>query len=889
MRTTTRSLPRARYSAELDARLQELGKLQALWEAEEPISLRSYNAKRRAQGLDVGVAGEDEEDGSIEERPEPRQPWHNFEKERLRRSLLYFGIGRWETIRGSLKKQSRAKHHIEDVRLTVWDFVRAVRRHVDGREALYLSSRLRNAPDGEGAEPDELVGPWTKVKQLAKVWARRLEVLDKLNRAIDKCIDEETQEDALDMMEAMSDPKLPAWWDRECDFFLLYGVHKHGFGNYDDIRHDPEIMDVFHASVKALGSAAEEQFLASLPAVEGGQVPGGADGEGEAKEGKGYHASTHAPDCRCFVCKFKRRDAAKATAKALGGEDENGNATTEEDAAVKKEDDQKKDEDEGMADGDDQDDDEHDDNDHDADGEDGDDSEDEAETEDEAEKRAEEAQAKETARMKTLERRRERAKLRRRRHNDGAESAHPHAWPSSETLTHRVKRLADKLGAVTALPASDPPWVKALLGRERRRPKRKDLYGGGEEDNEDAQERRARKKARKDKNRRTNADITAAMVRGEWDALGGDGTIEDFEESAGQGLLSRFAEEGERVPGESGMVRGGMVSAGVSSADLEVQQARKKKKPNFTKKDKNELLKAVMSFGLPRSKDKGVDWDGLARLAGVFGKSEADLQNMFQEIAMEMTAVIKDSQGKQRQRDPAKNHKENCSCIVCQIRRRKRAEGAANGDEKDGEGEGPGSDDNNDDDENVEDDGEDAFQMRPAEGGDDDDDEGEGDGDGDEDEDGDGNKTDGGESTVGAGSAQGKAGKRPRRALKKYGLLTPVTAHRLKDRLDMMMTLRLSSDFVHGEFSQLPLAKIYTRELPDWWVPEVHAPGLMAAVLKHGCNAWDAIESDPELPFAGNKLPIPRVCLRVLKILSGFLKRTFLKKCQKEQEAGLRM
>jgi hypothetical protein len=43
------------------------------------------------------------------------------------------------------------------------------------------------------------------------------------------------------------------------------------------------------------------------------------------------------------------------------------------------------------------------------------------------------------------------------------------------------------------------------------------------------------------------------------------------------------------------------------------------------------------------------------------------------------------------------------------------------------------------------------------------------------------------------------------------------------------------------------------------------------------------------VPDNGERLPIPRTCLRVLKIISGFLKRSFVKKCQRDQDNGLRL
>ena len=126
-------------------------------------------------------------------------------------------------------------------------------------------------------------------------------------------------------------------------------------------------------------------------------------------------------------------------------------------------------------------------------------------------------------------------------------------------------------------------------------------------------------------------------------------------------------------------------------------------------------------------------------------------------------------------------------------------------------GDGDGDDDGDRDNSDVDSDDDDAFVMRPASvGGDDDDADDEGDedtGDGD------------GDGAASGASAEGKSKRASRRATKKYGLLTAVTAHRLKDRLDMMQALRLARDFVDGDLTQLPASKVTTRELADWWVP----------------------------------------------------------------------
>ena len=42
------------------------------------------------------------------------------------------------------------------------------------------------------------------------------------------------QDEALATFATMPDPKLPPWWNPDCDLFLLCGAREHGFGKYDE-------------------------------------------------------------------------------------------------------------------------------------------------------------------------------------------------------------------------------------------------------------------------------------------------------------------------------------------------------------------------------------------------------------------------------------------------------------------------------------------------------------------------------------------------------------------------------------------------------------------------------------------------------------------------------
>ena len=121
-----------------------------------------------------------------------------------------------------------------------------------------------------------------------------------------------------------------------------------------------------------------------------------------------------------------------------------------------------------------------------------------------------------------------------------------------------------------------------------------------------------------------------------------------------------------------------------------------------------------------------------------------------------------------------------------------------------------------------------------------------------------------------------------------------MTADRLRKRLDMMQNLRMATSFAGGA-SRLPLPPITTKELPEWWRGAPHVVALVEGVLRHGCEDWDAVASDPKLPFAARaveagdadsaRLPIPRMCLHVLLVVSRFLRRGPLKKWIAEKKA----
>ena len=150
--------------------------------------------------------------------------------------------------------------------------------------------------------------------------------------------------------------------------------------------------------------------------------------------------------------------------------------------------------------------------------------------------------------------------------------------------------------------------------------------------------------------------------------------------------------------------------------------------------------------------------------------------------------------------------------------------------------------------------------------------------DGDEDDDakdgGEGEKTEVGEDRA------AKPGKKPRRAsVCPFGLLTHVTANRLRERLDIMQTLRMCLEKSGGKMTRLPMPSIKTGELPVWWTSGVHDVAILRAALKHGCDKWEDLAGDAEFAGVfGKNRPVPKapLCFRILRIASRYLRRGYL-------------
>ena len=719
----------------------------------------------------------------------------------------------------ALKPASRPRHDSHDVQLATWDLVRAMHRRLepDSPEAKYLADRLRReSPGGERLPADPIVGSWnlgSRGKLNAancRVWTRRIRMLEMINRSVERLLAEETQDAAIELAGACplpaSDVKrsLPAWWDGACDFSLLYGVYRHGFGNFNAVRSDPWTAAVATEAARAKGGAAAvAELRESIEAIDECQKL-----YAQAREEHGARIS---------------EQGARAARKGPDGGSKGETKEEEEEAK------------EGSAE---------------EDGDDGD-GDDEGEGDDDDAGNNVPAVGGDKSELVA-------AKERVERIHEGE-----NAWPRTEDLTDRVRRVAKELGAPNALKPSDPPWVQAMLGHPRRVPKPPmSLAERAARD-----QKRGESRARAAETESAREEFADAMMRGDWDALGKNG--------AAASVTSLLCADHEKFDADEGK--------NPEADELVRSTAAALKEKGISNRERKDVVKALMARGLPRLDDNSPDWIELSTASGV-GRGAEDVQAMFYSIAVEMKTLEArtDATGVKA----SKKHSATCKCIVCRIRKEKKnaedpskvtwkdavktmkeepgntaeaqtaaSDPTANGQHHDGDDEEDHDGDGDDEEDHDGDDGNDGDEDDDAKDG------------------GEGEKTEVGEDRA------AKPGKSRRASVCPFGLLTHVTANRLRERLDIMQTLRMCLEKSGGKMTRLPMPSIKTGELPVWWTSGVHDVAILRAALKHGCDKWDDLAGDAEFAGVfGKSRPVPKapLCFRIVRIASRYLRRGYL-------------
>ncbi|KAL2622124.1 hypothetical protein R1flu_002329 [Riccia fluitans] len=265
----------AQLRSELEDQCRELVTLQRQWKSELPVTVavpvtvhpeavaivaatkpvRVNVRKSKAKEPKRGRGEPAVQRGPVKLPIRRRIAWRANEREALRRGLLSFGLGRSEKVRdvmSSLLKELR--HGIGDIADCCWEFLRCCGIHADAKEVVeYAQKRYANVREMDlesGPELTERVGVFEKTDKSSTLWLRRLKLLDSLQEVIRILTNDEQRQVAYRAIDSVKDASVPAdWWSREADLALLYGIFKHGFGNYDLIRNDPEFRHAF--TVKA--------------------------------------------------------------------------------------------------------------------------------------------------------------------------------------------------------------------------------------------------------------------------------------------------------------------------------------------------------------------------------------------------------------------------------------------------------------------------------------------------------------------------------------------------------------------------------------------------------------------------------------------------------------
>ncbi|KAG6557687.1 hypothetical protein Mapa_000452 [Marchantia paleacea] len=267
------------YRSELIGHCREIVTLQRQWKSELPVTVavpvtvhpeaiaiagatkpvRVNVRKSKAKDSKGAKGGRGDDNLIVQNRGPVKLPirrriaWRANEREALRRGLLSFGLGRADKVRdvmATLLKELR--HGIGDIADCCWEFLRCCAVHADAKEIVEYSHK-RYAAHKEldlesGQELSERVGVFEKTDKSSTLWLRRLRLLDSLQEVIRLCSTKESREVAYRAIDSVKDASVPSeWWSREADLALLYGIYKHGFGNYDLIRNDEEFRDAFRS------------------------------------------------------------------------------------------------------------------------------------------------------------------------------------------------------------------------------------------------------------------------------------------------------------------------------------------------------------------------------------------------------------------------------------------------------------------------------------------------------------------------------------------------------------------------------------------------------------------------------------------------------------------
>ncbi|WIA16232.1 hypothetical protein OEZ85_012943 [Tetradesmus obliquus] len=175
--------------------------------------------------------------------------WKQAERDALKRQLLGLGLGRWKEIHSALSASlQQFKHGPGDVEDACWQLLCELQLLLATPEDRLFVARLLE-PVAEWCPISTPGAPFSKLQGSAKSIVRRLALLQDFNQLLPSL---QRSEAVAGMFRALAAAALPAaavaptsWWDVECDVALMIGMHRHGYGNFEAVRQDPDLTAAF--------------------------------------------------------------------------------------------------------------------------------------------------------------------------------------------------------------------------------------------------------------------------------------------------------------------------------------------------------------------------------------------------------------------------------------------------------------------------------------------------------------------------------------------------------------------------------------------------------------------------------------------------------------------
>jgi hypothetical protein len=195
---------------------------------------------------------------------QPYPNWPDKERRKFHDAFMAYGLDRWKDIQ---IKAGLLDATEQQLRSYGEEFVKQCIVHADETERPIFIDFLTSILSPEQTLQIELKlkSDFTKlIKRKLRAWTRHIKLLQKLKDALGDVTD---VSELADLEIPSSRRQLTKWWTEEEDRSLIIGMWKHGVGEYEAMRTDPELSFYKHLAVmegqdakrKKEGEEAEDQ------------------------------------------------------------------------------------------------------------------------------------------------------------------------------------------------------------------------------------------------------------------------------------------------------------------------------------------------------------------------------------------------------------------------------------------------------------------------------------------------------------------------------------------------------------------------------------------------------------------------------------------------------